>query len=170
MFTPEQLAGICLSMLPDSIIYVTTGRERDIPEAARIQRKLSFGIDTWTFISAQGKSVIVTARPGQDKEDTLTFLTSACFRIPARPVKIFEPLQGETAMLACSEALDSYEEGKGFTMNRTMGLYPLASGSWEAFDNTAGECRIENFDSEMKAAIYLMYDFETAEKAASIIL
>lgn len=156
-------------MLPDSIIYVTTGHEKDIPEAARIQHQVYFGLDTWTFISAQGDSVIVTARPGQKREDTLTFLTSACFHIPARPVRIIEPLQGETAMQACSQALDSYEEGKGYTMNRTTGIYQLETGSWEAFDNTRGECLVEDFETEMEAAVYLMYGFETAGKAASFL-
>lgn len=156
-------------MLPDSIIYVTTGRERDIPEAARIQRQRSFGLDSWTFINARGDSLIVTARPGEDSETTLIFLTSACYRIPARPVRIIDPLQGETARLACQEALDSYEEDKGYTRNRTTGLYPLESGSWEAFDNRNGECYIEDFETETEAAVYLMYDYETAGKVKSLL-
>lgn len=162
MNTPRQLASFCLQLMPGQIVYTSTGDKEHLLELAKITRSNTFGFKAWTFINAQGEVATVVdlhSTPSQ----VMAELERECARICGENTDIFNPLVGVEAKAALQEALDSYTFEGDYASCQVQGLYTNEKDRFTAFDNTTGDCWVEDFDTELQAVAYLIYDLSTSE-------
>lgn len=169
MNNPKQLASFCLQLMPGQIVFTSAGDREHLLEIAKISRSKSFGYKAWMFINAQGEVATVTdlhSSPSQLMEE----LESACARICGKNTDIFNPLVGQEAEAALHEALDSFNMESGeYTECQVQGLYTNERDGFTAFDNTTGDCWVEDFDTELQAVAYLVYDLSTSEELMKML-
>lgn len=155
-------------MMPGQIVYTSTGDRENLLDIAKICRSKSFGYKAWMFINARGEMATVTDLHTAH-EELISTLETACARICGENLDIYSPLIGREAEAALKEALDSYTTDSGYEKCQVMGLYTNEHDGFTAYDNTTGDCWVEDFDTELQAAAYLIYNYSTSEELMRLV-